>query len=278
MSLRAASFRAGVCARAAREPPRGRAIAPGARADRARGGGARAFEEPGIQEGLAWRFGLTLHSLSESRQPKPFAYPGFGARRRTDEWYFALDTPGPAALADLALAGFQLGAGIDEGVVTFFESLNEPSEYVFFEVLHLRVGKSWRPEGSRAIWSAGAVGVADWVVFAASGLEEPVDSTKGWEDLLTVDPFVVGAGVFGALGARNERWAGDVSLSVARDLLSPGGYEPAVGWVASLELDGQVRVARNFGLYARIRQVLYTHIAAKRTWATTGSSGAAFRF
>lgn len=239
-------------------------------------------DETPLHDRFTFRVGPSAHFLITNSPGRPFVYPTLGMRRKTPTFYF--DLHAPALIAGMDGLSFLIqGLLFPDNATFLFTTLNKPRNYVFVEVLHLRLGKTFRrpaPQGpaEHLDYSFGILLLADWVVFDVALLDGTIPDDASIADLLQRDPAVAGVGGFAAIGTQRNRGSAELALEVGRDLFNWPAYQPATGFVISLDLDTQLQLTRQLAAYLRARFNYYTHIPGKRVFTTTGSTGLSFHF
>lgn len=244
------------------------------------------FERPALKDGLAMRVGFSFHNMFGSHQGRPLIYPHFGVRLKSDKLY--IDAHLPALIGGLDYLQYKFQERIlgTDTEFNLFGALNQPMHYVFFEVGHVRIGstKELLPGRlnnklkSALKLSGGVVGFADFVVFEARSSSETIEDGEALENLLTRDPGVLGAGLFGSIGSSKNNFSYDLAVEVGRDLWAWQAYEPNPGWMLSADVDLQFDIVENLGGFIRTRATYYTHGSRPRVFGTNTATGITFRF
>ena len=248
------------------------------------------MEAKPMSQSFTWRAGGMVSGLFSSDQPRPFAYLALGGRKKAGGVYVDVHLPVAVAATDGLLYLVQESVLEFEDSFSFLRALNGYSQFLAVELLHLRVGTSTEitlgetPEGggSTLRLSAGVVGLADFVVVEASRVElfvseEVEEDRDAFEALLTLDPLILGPGVFVALGGGRGQVTGDLAVEVARDMVDPTSYAPNPGWVFSVDGEAQVEVVENLGMFARARWSMLTQLTDPFVYIMVVSAGVAFR-
>ena len=244
------------------------------------------FERPALKDGLAMRVGFSFHNMVGSNQGRPLIYPHFGARLKSDKLYIDANLPALIGGLDYLQYKFQERVLGTDTEFNLFEALNEPAQYVFFELGHVRIGSTREFVPGQPNYklkfpirlSGGIVGFADFVVFEARGLSAAIEDGEALENLLSRDPGVLGAGIFGSIGGSKNNFAYDLALEVGRDLWEWEAYDLNPGWMLSADVDLQFDIVENLGGYIRTRATYYTHGSRPRVFGTNTATGITFRF
>jgi hypothetical protein len=233
----------------------------------------RGHEETPYERSWQLRAGMQVMGLFKSGQGQPGIYPSIGFRYRGEGAFVDLHLPGGFGLMDAGQYFLQRELLERERAFDFFRLLNAPPQYSFLEVAHVRLGQIFsRPEDGWG-FSAGAVIVADFVVFDALFAEEPPQADGEFEDFLSSDPFVVGPGGFIALSRQWEATGVDWVLEASRDLVNFGSYSPLAGWVIGTELDVKPQLGERVSGFVRVRVSYYSHLPGRYPFTTALTLG-----
>lgn len=244
------------------------------------------FDPVWTRDTLGFRFGPVFNGLFDSNQGQPLSYPSFGARYKHDGFYFDLNAPALFGLVDGASYLFQEQVLYSSDPFSFFETFNTPKQYAFFEVMHLRLGRTFSIEvggdkktpGLAMELTAGLAGTADFVLFDVAILGDYDPEEIDLNDIINYDPIVLAPALFVSLGRRAGNLTFDVALEVGRDLFDLDSYFPSNVWIVSLDADIQVEILPRLGVYVRPRYTLYPGIPTKLISSFLLSTGALFRF
>ena len=239
-----------------------------------------------LHSSLGWRLGPTFNGMFSSYQGRPFVYPSFGWRYKPGSLYFDLQAPFIAGIFDAAQWALQDKVLGLSSSFNLFEDANDPAQYVFIEVAHLRLGQSFamrlgQSEDNPGVpfhLNVGLAALADWVFFEARQLGRPLEDLDDVNEVISLDPYVLGLGAFVGAMVTIDHVTVDLSLELARDLFSPSNeYAEQNGWVIGADLEVIIKIIDNFGMYVRARHSLYTHLEDLNLWAMSGGAGARTR-
>lgn len=245
-------------------------------------------KQPSLFDALAWRVGVGLYGLRNSKQERPMIYLDVGARYKAERLYVDVHAPGLFAGFDYAQRTFRKEIIGSPEPFMLFEKLNDPAQYIHAEVASARVGQTWHvvvgadredSHGGTALdLSAGIAGVADWVVFEARLLSEPLPEDASLGDLIVTDPIVLGLGLFGSVGKKYENLAFDLSFTIARDMFQWEAYSRVNGFIFSPDAEVILSPFEHFGIYLRFRGSLYTHVKNPRAISIDQNTGVIVNF
>ena len=235
-----------------------------------------------LRDSVVWRIGPSFHAMFGSGQGRPLTYPTLAVRYKVDEIFFDAQLPIVFGGMDAAQYYARKGWLDSNAAFNLFEALNDTPQYAYIEGAQARFGRTFQAAlfarddepGLPVRLTLGALAFAELVIFEARLLGAPLEDL---DETIGIDPLVVGVGAFSALGVALPSSELDLSLSLARDVASQGDYTPRSGWIISSEIDAQIDIYGDWGMFARWRVSAYTHPDDGLAWTTGFSTGVAFR-
>ena len=237
---------------------------------------------------FSWRVGLGFHALRNSRQGRPLLYPDIGMRYASDRIFIAIQAPGGFAGFDILFRETRKRLLNQSDPKSALETFNDTPQFVQAEVASLRIGQLWDVrlgrdlkrgrEGLALELIAGLTGVADWAVLDARLLGEPLDEDASIGSIIVTDPIILGLGLFGAARKQVNNFTAELSLTLARDMFQWEEYSRINGFIISPEVDLQVQLIKNLGVYTRGRMAHYTHVNNPRAFSFQSQIGVVLTF
>lgn len=218
--------------------------------------------KPPPRDRFSLRLGFLHSALFNSNQGRPFFYLDTGLRYKTDQNY--VDLKLPAFVAGIDFLSFQLQTllGFNEPF-NLFEFANEPIQYAaYLEPAHIRLGQTFLtefPGGAPLRLTGGVFALTDFLFFQLALANQDPEEFDDIDDPSAIDPFVVAAGGFVAIGGDAPISEWDLALGIGPDVFQNNDYLPSSGIVIYTDLEVQIDPLDDIGAYIRTRVSTYTH-------------------